>query len=651
MKNKIQKQFLTLNLIVGISAGLLAGIAVSYALILNQHRENEYKKELLITEMDGMDDCGEWVSKQLKRFDSYILTEEEQSNYDTLLAAGKTLPADDYGNQTAFVLAAKNFEAGVKTRLDADAEDRMEQLKGQSPGYASDKEKQQLDAYAGQMEQLIADGRYKDLDALADEWTAYAQEASQKKTGYQVTVTQYDLSRYPTVRMYLDVRDQATGALVEQLSPNMFYVSEQAAGSGDFLNRAVTKAVQMNENERLNLNLLADTSGSMSDYNKLDSAKSIMKNFIGTVQFSAGDQVKMTEFNSYIDKSGFFTGDRGTLTNIINNYSTSGQTKLYDAIIYGVQDASGQQGAKCVIAFTDGMDVGSYNTAQDVINLVSRYNIPVFIVRIGDSTNAGEDNSLRQIAAASGGAFKNLSEFSSDMTSFYNQIYRQMKQYYVVEFEAMSDEAGDMTQEQSYNVYVQNQELGGENLIRVKPAEEVFDTLLGAYLRSYIIDMNNHSYDRLAQYVDSTTDSNDKWSIQWQMKKQVTGGFSNVTEESLMDYSVQQITVQDSNTVLLKAVENYDVIYDEVYGDLKKSERTVAQDALEYLKKNYGYTDLDDAARIRIWAKVNQIPQYIVKKGADGEWKFSSYAGDLALGERRKVYDVEVTYNPSSYGW
>lgn len=43
---------------------------------------------------------------------------------------------------------------------------------------------------------------------------------------------------------------------------------------------------------------------------------------------------------------------------------------------------------------------------------------------------------------------------------------------------------------------------------------------------------------------------------------------------------------------------------------------------------------------------MTQIPEYVLKKGADGKWKFSKYAGDLALGERRKVYDVEVTWDP-----
>lgn len=248
------------------------------------------------------------------------------------------------------------------------------------------------------------------------------------------------------------------------------------------------------------------------------------------------------------------------------------------------------------------------------------------------------------ICQASGGNFKNLSQFGSDMTSFYNQIYRQMKQYYVIEYDASGTQ--NIAETTELSLYVQNQDKGGEAVVQINPGEELFSSLLGSYLRSYINDMNNHSYNQLSAYVDGSVDPNDKYSIQWQMKKQVTGGFSNVTEETLMNYKVTDISVKDDNTVQFKADENYDVVYDEVVGDLKHSERTIAQDALKFLSDNYGYDEISDEAEIRIWARVNQIPEYILKRNANGEWKFSQYAGSLGLGQRRQVYDVEVINDP-----
>ncbi len=592
--------------------------------------------------IDGSQDLSQWVSQEKKDFKRFPLTEEEEEQLNDYWNEKNDLDPEDYEGQIHYVQEIKELKETMTVKANADASALLEELKNQDPGYASDEQKATLAGYASKMEQLISEGNYSKLDSLAKEWRRFAEGAAVKKTGYQVSIMQYDFTEYPTVRLYVDVKDDA-GNSVKELSPNMFYVSQRQAGNGDFLARNIEKAVLMNENERLNINLLADTSSSMEGGN-MSAAKMIMINFLNTVQFPAGDQVKLTPFNSIIDKSGFFTADLGLLNQTINNYIPSGQTKLYDAIIYGVQDVAGQEGAKCVIAFTDGMDVGSYNSAQDVVDVVSRYHIPVFIVRIGDSSSSSEDNYLMQIAQASGGSFKNLSQFSSDMSDFYNQIYRQLKEYYVLEY--TEDGTQGITQDKEISIYVQNQNFGGETIGNANAGDELFDSLLGSYLRSYIIDMNNHYYDHLRQYVDDTVAADDKWSIQWQMQKQVSGGFSNVTAETLMNYYVTDIVVEDENTIRMKANERYDVIYDEVYGELQTSSRTIAQDVLAFVERKYSYADLHPDTRIRVWAMVNQIPEYILKKGADGKWKFSKYAGDLTLGEARQVYDVELTWRP-----
>lgn len=280
-----------------------------------------------------------------------------------------------------------------------------------------------------------------------------AADASAKKTGYDVTIMQYDITEYPTIRLYLDVRDAGDGA-VKELAHNMFYISERDAGTGDFLNRSIQKAV------------------------------------------------------------------------LLNKYA--------------------------------------------------------------------------------------------------------------------EDPSGGMGRDKEIAVYVQKQGQGGEAVMGLDLGSEYFESLLGSYLRSYINDMNNHQYQELARYVDDTVAEDDKYSIQWQMRKQVSGGFSNVTAETLMSYQITDFIVEDSSTIRLLTDESYDVIYDEVYGELKNSTRTVAQDAVACLQNDYGYTP-DDSAKVRIWAMVNQKPEYILKQSPDGRWKFSRYAGAFMGSSEFYVYDVELT--------
>ncbi len=616
---------------------MLAG-SVGGALYVRQMRERQALQAQLEEMLNGASNVSRWMRQFDDQLAAYGLEEEEQSRLEELSEKAKKLDEENYVSQIELLKEAAAFEEQVTDRLKAEAQARADQIKGRDPGYASEEQKNRLQEYSDQMNALIEEKKFQEAASLAKQWEDFAEEASVKKTGYQVNIMQYDMSEYPKVRLYLDVRDE-TGGSVKELAPHMFYVSEGDAASGDFLNRAVQKAVAMNDNERLNINLLADTSGSM-DGQRMESAKSIMRNFLNTVQFNAGDQVKLTQFNSIIDKSGFFSNDINQLNQTISSYSATGGTKLYDTIIYGVQDVSGQEGAKCVIAFTDGHDEHSYNSPEQVIEVVSRYRIPVFIVRVGDTSSSSRDSVLQQIAQASGGSFKNLQQFSTDMNDFYNQIYRQLKEYYVVEYEA--DSMMDIMKTKQIDVYIQNGDKGGEAVGTANPGTELFDSLLGSYLRSYIYDMNNHYYDRLREYVDDTVAPDDTKSIQWQMKKQVSGGFNNVAAETLMDYSITGIQVLNEDTVHMKTSENYEVIYDEVYGDLLTNGKNISREQLNYLESRFGGYYFDEWTPLRFWGRVNQQPEYILKRGADGRWRFSQYAGDLGLKAQRQIYDVEI---------
>ena len=56
-----------------------------------------------------------------------------------------------------------------------------------------------------------------------------------------------------------------------------------------------------------------------------------------------------------------------------------GGTKLYDTLIEAVLRVYGQSGAKCVIAFTDGLDNRSVSSPDEVIRVAQNCGIPIFI--------------------------------------------------------------------------------------------------------------------------------------------------------------------------------------------------------------------------------------------------------------------------------
>ena len=263
-------------------------------------------------------------------------------------------------------------------------------------------------------------------------------------------------------------------------------------------------------------------------------------------------------------------------------------------------------------------------------------------LRIGDDSSS-YDAELQRIAQASGGSFRTFYEFSNDMQNFYSQIYRQMKEYYLIEY--TTDSLADLNAQKEIQLYVENGDLGGECSVSMTPWQEMFENLLGAYLRSYIFDMNNHYYNRLYEYVDPNVAPDDKWSIQWQMQKQVSGGFDNVYSEDIMAYEVTRIEAVDADTVHLWATEDYDTIYSENYGDMLAGKKAINKTQLLFMNsKGYANGSIPSYATVRVWARVRQFPEYILKRGSDGRWRFSQYTGDLSLNQHQDFYNLETYY-------
>jgi hypothetical protein len=106
-----------------------------------------------------------------------------------------------------------------------------------------------------------------------------------------------------------------------------------------------------------------------------------------------------------------------------------------------------------------------------------------------------------------------------------------------------------------------------------------------------------------------------------------------------MSYNVSSITVVDENTIKLATNEDYDVILDRKYSSFTGDKLTQVNTALY---KNSWSANAD--SQIRIWERVNQKPEYILKKGSDGIWRFSQYSVDPGSNATIAIYDAMVIY-------
>lgn len=326
---------------------------------------------------------------------------------------------------------------GSDRHLSAEEKQQKEEVEGILEGlsaqdilHAYTSEKEQMDNYKANAEKCIEEGRYEDARQEMALWQNLI-DAINGQNPYEMEVEQVDVSEFPKIKVYVRIQDKATKTAVKSLKMESFFVQERV-GNADYTKRDILRAVQLDNVERLNISMLADVSGSM-DGQPLKEAKFVMNDFLNSVQTGAGDSVCVISFADSVYINTAFTTDINYARNAVNGLVTYNMTALYDGLYVAIEQTAAQDGAKCVIAFTDGKDNISKCTPGIVAERAQRYNVPIYIIGVGNDLSTSD---LESIAGASGGFYRNVGQISS-MSDIYNSIFRQQKEMYLVEYETL----------------------------------------------------------------------------------------------------------------------------------------------------------------------------------------------------------------------
>lgn len=250
-------------------------------------------------------------------------------------------------------------------------------------------------------------------------------EQIEKSWDYMFNVEQVDVTAYPTVKLYVSGYNMLTGDLVK-LAADRIAIKELIDGT--YSDVTINKASQLDEKEKLNTCLVADVSGSM--YEQMDVVKEAMEKFVDCIQYSSGDQTSLITFDNTVNVNTAFSNNKNQMVNEINNMYAGNSTALYDALYVAVCQAAEQEGAKCIIAFTDGYDNVSIKTSDEVISVANKYGVPVYIIGIGYDVDVNE---LNYISEETGGFYQSIDD-GKDMQDIYNKIYRENKELYLIEY-------------------------------------------------------------------------------------------------------------------------------------------------------------------------------------------------------------------------
>lgn len=371
---------------------------------------------------------GEYGGKEEEyraRFEMLALTGDQLEELEVLIAELRNGMADASLSRIEQALTA--LEADWNECKTENVQ-RIEELKTEIDSFSAvpllGAEQEILGQHLSKVENSLNDNDYQEAIAEYDKAVMLYKNA-QMAQNFNMEVQQVETSSFPNIKLYVSAYQPQTGTRVEILD-DLLELRELVEGS--YQEIEIEKVSKLNQAEGLNVCLVADVSGSM--YEQIDIVKEAMTGFLDCMQYNVGDKAALITFDNFVNMNYGFTADKNALANEINNIYVGNSTALYDALYVAVCDTSRVEGAKCVIAFTDGYDNVSTKTKRDVIEAAELYGIPVYLIGLGSGV---DDASLKEISNATGGYYLNLYD-GSRMQEVYNSIYKEKKELYLIEY-------------------------------------------------------------------------------------------------------------------------------------------------------------------------------------------------------------------------
>ena len=190
----------------------------------------------------------------------------------------------------------------------------------------------------------------------------------------------------------------------------------------------------------LHLGLMLDVSDSMGE--DLGFTKTAAIKFLNTLTDAV--DVTVVDFDTQVRVGRYGQGDFARLVERIRLQKADGNTALYDAVGMYLDGASGQNGRKIMLLYTDGGDTRSALRFGELLDLLKASDVTVYVIGMlqhqTQSSRGAQRPILNQIAEATGGqAFFPLSVRNLD--SVYDQVLAEIRAQYTVGYVSTNDRA------------------------------------------------------------------------------------------------------------------------------------------------------------------------------------------------------------------
>ncbi len=190
----------------------------------------------------------------------------------------------------------------------------------------------------------------------------------------------------------------------------------------------------------MHLGLLLDVSESMGEDIKFTRTAAIK--FLNTL-IDAVD-VTVVDFDTEVRAARYSQNEFARLVERIRLQKTNGMTALYDAIGVYLDGASGQDGRKIMLLYTDGGDTGSSIRFGELIDLLRASDVTVYAIgELEHQSSSGRDRAraiLQSISETTGGqAF--FPSSVKDLDQMYGKVLAEIRAQYTMGYLSTNDRA------------------------------------------------------------------------------------------------------------------------------------------------------------------------------------------------------------------
>ena len=183
--------------------------------------------------------------------------------------------------------------------------------------------------------------------------------------------------------------------------------------------------------------VMLDSSGSMTM--NLELLKQAAEQFV--IRLLPEDKGRIGYFNDKIAFLSEFSSDRDMLIASLRDMQFGNPTRLYDSLLFSLDELKAIEGRKVILSFTDGADTASRSGLGEVLRRAREEEVMVYGIGLESvmmNIRTRPDGALRKLAEETGGGYFELKN-TDDLGPTFTRVAQELHSQYLLGFEPQLD--------------------------------------------------------------------------------------------------------------------------------------------------------------------------------------------------------------------